>query len=100
MSFAANHLQEAKQIIDQLDVAAIDRVFREGVTWERNQVRCLDDVLLAVGGADYVALAERLVGPDPGALAEELGVSKWVIEVWQREARVGREWTCVQREAV
>ena len=39
------------------------------------------------------ALAERLVGPHPGALAEELGVARWVVETFQSEVRAGRAWT-------
>jgi ppGpp synthetase/RelA/SpoT-type nucleotidyltranferase len=54
-------VEALRDAVRGVDLEAIDRTFREGVTWERNQVRCLDDVLLAVGGAEYVALAERLV---------------------------------------
>ncbi|WP_026911031.1 GTP pyrophosphokinase [Patulibacter minatonensis] len=54
-------VEALRDAVRSVDVGAIDRTFREGVTWERNQVRCLDDVLLAVGGAGYVTLAERLV---------------------------------------
>ncbi|MEV4422882.1 RelA/SpoT domain-containing protein [Patulibacter sp. NPDC049589] len=57
-------VEALRDAVRSVDIAAIDRTFREGVTWERNQVRCLDDVLLAVGGADYIALAERLVGEE------------------------------------
>ncbi|SNS42659.1 protein of unknown function [Micrococcales bacterium KH10] len=39
------------------------------------------------------AIAERMVGPDPRALADELDVAPWVIEVFQREADIGRKWT-------
>ncbi|MCK9250381.1 MAG: hypothetical protein M0P31_15580 [Solirubrobacteraceae bacterium] len=46
-----------------VDVDGIDRTFREGVTWERNQVRCLDDALLAVTGPRYVDVAVGLVDP-------------------------------------
>lgn len=60
-------VEALRDAVRGVDVAAIDRTFREGVTWERNQVRCLDDVLLAVGGAEYVALAERLVDEDDAA---------------------------------
>lgn len=42
--------------------------------------------------AEYAA-AEDEVGPDPGALAHHLGVSRWVIEAWQRAADIGRRWT-------
>lgn len=61
-------VEALRDAVRAVDVEAIDRTFREGVTWERNQVRCLDDVLLAVGGAAYVALAERLV--DEGDAAQ------------------------------
>jgi hypothetical protein len=60
-------VEALRDAVRGVDVAAIDRTFREGVTWERNQVRCLDDVLLAVGGAAYIALAERLVDEDDAA---------------------------------
>lgn len=60
-------VEALRDAVRGMDVAAIDRTFREGVTWERNQVRCLDDVLLAVGGAEYVALAERLVDEEDAA---------------------------------
>lgn len=65
---------------------------------ERRERRADAEAARDLISASEYALAEKLVGPDPGALAEELGVSKWVIEVWQREARVGREWTCAHRE--
>ena len=39
------------------------------------------------------ARAESLVGPEPGALATELGVPLGVITAWQLEARSGRSWT-------
>jgi ppGpp synthetase/RelA/SpoT-type nucleotidyltranferase len=54
-------VESLRDAVRSVDLEAIDRVFREGVTWERNQVRCLDDVLLAVGGAEYIEIAERLV---------------------------------------
>jgi ppGpp synthetase/RelA/SpoT-type nucleotidyltranferase len=54
-------VEALRDAVRSTDLGAIDRTFREGVTWERNQVRCLDDVLLAIGGAEYIALAERLV---------------------------------------
>jgi len=60
-------VEALRDAVRGVDVDAIDRTFREGVTWERNQVRCLDDVLLAVGGAEYIALAERLVDEDDAA---------------------------------
>lgn len=47
---------------------------------------------LLISPAEY-ALAEHLVGPEPGALAHELGVSAWVVLAWQTEARRGRAWT-------
>lgn len=37
--------------------------------------------------------AERIFGPDPRALAEELSVAPWVIEAYQVEADLGRRWT-------
>jgi ppGpp synthetase/RelA/SpoT-type nucleotidyltranferase len=60
-------VESLREVVRTVDLEAIDRVFREGVTWERNQVRCLDDVLLAVGGAEYIELAERLVDEDDEA---------------------------------
>ncbi|MBF6620782.1 MAG: RelA/SpoT domain-containing protein [Patulibacter sp.] len=54
-------VERLREAVRSVDLAAIDRVFREGVTWERNQVRCLDDALLAAIGPDYIALAEQLV---------------------------------------
>ena len=39
------------------------------------------------------ARAEEMVGPHPGALAVELGVSRWVVETFQSEAAAGRGWT-------
>ena len=42
--------------------------------------------------AEY-AQAEEMVGPHPGALAMELGVSRWVVETFQSEAAAGRGWT-------
>lgn len=60
-------VEALRDAVRGVDLDAIDRTFREGVTWERNQVRCLDDVLLALGGAEYVALAEQLVEPDDAA---------------------------------
>jgi ppGpp synthetase/RelA/SpoT-type nucleotidyltranferase len=60
-------VESLREAVRSVDVGAIDRTFREGVTWERNQVRCLDDVLLAIGGAEYVALAEGLVDEEDAA---------------------------------
>ncbi|MGX6448321.1 GTP pyrophosphokinase [Patulibacter sp. S7RM1-6] len=58
-------VEALREAVRTVDLAGVDRVFRAGVTWERNQVRCLDDALLALGGADYVATAERLVADEP-----------------------------------
>ncbi len=41
---------------------------------------------------DDYARAEAEVGPHPGALADYLGVSLWVVEAWRREAAHGRDW--------
>lgn len=60
-------VEALRDAVRTVDLAAVDRTFREGVTWERNQVRCLDDALLALGGADYIATAERLAGDEPEA---------------------------------
>jgi ppGpp synthetase/RelA/SpoT-type nucleotidyltranferase len=60
-------VESLREAVRTVDLPGIDRVFREGVTWERNQVRCLDDVLLAVGGAEYIELAERLVDEEDDA---------------------------------
>lgn len=60
-------VERLRETVRSVDLAAIDRAFREGVTWERNQVRCLDDALLAAIGADYIALAEQLVPEDDAA---------------------------------
>ncbi|MFA4928224.1 MAG: RelA/SpoT domain-containing protein [Patulibacter sp.] len=54
-------VERLREAVRSVDLAAIDRVFREGVTWERNQVRCLDDAMLAAIGPDYITLAEQLV---------------------------------------
>lgn len=44
--------------------------------------------------AEYAA-AERIHGAHPGGIAAELGVCRWVVEAFQREASHGRGWTCV-----
>ncbi|WLD80919.1 hypothetical protein QU668_04045 [Schaalia sp. HMT-877] len=35
------------------------------------------------------ALAERVLGPDPALIADELDLPPWVVEAWQRWARRG-----------
>lgn len=60
-------VEQLRDAVRGVDLAAIDRAFREGVTWERNQVRCLDDALLAAVGPDYIELAEQLVPEDDAA---------------------------------
>lgn len=60
-------VEQLRDAVRSVDLPAIDRAFREGVTWERNQVRCLDDALLAAVGPDYIELAERLVPADDTA---------------------------------
>lgn len=60
-------VEQLRDAVRGVDLAAIDRAFREGVTWERNQVRCLDDALLAAVGSDYIGLAEQLVPEDDTA---------------------------------
>ncbi len=47
---------------------------------------------LLIAPAEY-AQAERLVGPEPGALATELGVAVGAVRAWQLEAQHGRTWT-------
>ena len=60
-------VEQLRDAVRGVDLPAIDRAFREGVTWERNQVRCLDDALLAAVGPDYIGLAEQLVPEDDTA---------------------------------
>lgn len=60
-------VEQLRDAVRGVDLAGIDHAFREGVTWERNQVRCLDDALLAAIGPDYIELAERLVPEDDAA---------------------------------
>ncbi|WP_320669273.1 GTP pyrophosphokinase [Patulibacter defluvii] len=57
-------VEALRSTVRSVDLAAIDRTFREGVSWERNQVRCLDDALLVAVGRPYIELAERLVPED------------------------------------
>lgn len=57
-------VEQLRDAVRGVDLAGIDRAFREGVTWERNQVRCLDDALLAAVGPDYIGIAEQLVPED------------------------------------
>jgi Zn-dependent peptidase ImmA (M78 family) len=47
---------------------------------------------LLIAPAEY-ARAERLVGPEAGALALELDVTVWMVRAWQSAARRGRSWT-------
>ncbi|MGE4427883.1 MAG: GTP pyrophosphokinase family protein [Solirubrobacteraceae bacterium] len=56
-------VEALRDAVRGVDIAGIERTFREGVTWERNQVRSLDDALLAVTGPRYVDVAEGLVDP-------------------------------------
>lgn len=60
-------VEQLRDAVRGVDLPAVDRAFREGVTWERNQVRCLDDALLAAVGSDYIGLAEQLVPEDDTA---------------------------------
>lgn len=60
-------VEALRDAVRSVDLEGIDRTFREGVTWERNQVRCLDDALLASIGADYIDMAERLVPEEDDA---------------------------------
>lgn len=60
-------VEALREAVRSVDLAGIDRTFREGVTWERNQVRCLDDALLAFAGAPYIDIAERLVSEEDQA---------------------------------
>ena len=71
-------VERLREAVRGVDLAGIDRAFREGVTWERNQVRCLDDALLAAVGPDYIALAEQLVPEeDTGQRAKRPRVLGW-----------------------
>ena len=49
--------------------------------------------LLMAGGIALLAYAhklkQRLVGPDPALIADELDFPAWVIEAWQRRIRRG-----------
>ena len=49
--------------------------------------------LLMAGGIALLAYAhklkQRLVGPDPALIADELDLPAWVIEAWQRWIRRG-----------
>lgn len=73
-----------------------DRPTRDRYEHERRERRAdADAARTLIHPVDY-ARAEALVGSDPGALAVELDVSKWVILAWQREARHGRAWTQAQ----
>ena len=69
-----------------VDLDAIDRVFREGVTWERNQVRALDDALLVAVGPAYVDIAVGLVPSDDEAQRQK---RRRVLEWRQRTLRDG-----------
>lgn len=50
-----------------------------------------DAARLLINPRDYVA-AEAIHGPRPGAIAEELGVSRWVVETYQAQLDLGRAW--------
>lgn len=63
---------------------------------ERRERRADADAARTLIAPDEYAFAEEMVGPDPGALAVELGVCRWVVEAFQREASHGRGWTCAQ----
>jgi len=67
LALGLDTVEALRATVRSVDLAAIDRVFREGVTWERNQVRALDDALLAAFGRRYVEVAERLVPEDDEA---------------------------------
>lgn len=60
-------VEALRSTVRSVDLAGIDRTFREGVSWERNQVRCLDDALLVATGRRYIDVAERLVPEDDEA---------------------------------
>ncbi len=82
-------VEQLREVVRGVDLGAIDRAFREGVTWERNQVRCLDDALLAAIGNDYIALAERLVPVEDAAQrAKRPRVLGWRLKRL-REAGIG-----------
>ena len=57
--------------------------------------------LLFIPDAAGYARAERLVGPDPALIADELDLPAWVIEAWQRWMRRGclaqRNFCCATR---
>ena len=70
-----------------------DRPVRNQVEHEARERRAdAEAARTLINARDYEA-AEAAVGPDVGALAVELGVSRWVVEAWQREADAGRGWT-------
>lgn len=71
------------------DVPSVD-MMRNPVSHERNLI---GGFLLMAGGVALLAYAhklkQRLVGPDPALIADELDLPAWVIEAWQRWIRRG-----------
>ena len=65
-------------------------MMRNPVSHERNLI---GGFLLMAGGVTLLAYAhklkQRLVGPDPALIADELDLPAWVIEAWQRWIRRG-----------
>ncbi|MCL2464646.1 MAG: ImmA/IrrE family metallo-endopeptidase [Micrococcales bacterium] len=66
------------------DQTPADRRARNRQEWRADD----EAAHMLISTAEY-AVAEMIVGPDPGALADELGVSRWVVEAWQAD-RDGR----------
>lgn len=78
----------------ELDHAAHrDRDTRDRDAHERRERRADATAARRLIDPKRYAEAERLVGPDARALAEELDVAPWVIETYQAEADLGRQWT-------
>ncbi|ROR94020.1 uncharacterized protein DUF955 [Salana multivorans] len=71
-----------------------DEPIRDRREHDRRERRADVEAARMLISPEEYARAERLVGPDAGAIAEELGVSRWVVETFQREAGHGRGWTC------
>ena len=71
-----------------------DRPTRDHHEHERRERRADAEAARALIRPAQYAEAERVHGPHPGAIATELGVCRWVVEAFQREAQHGRGWTC------